>query len=157
MRILGIDPGLATLGYGIIDSKKSSASLAPVTYGVISTSKDMEIGERLDHIQKQLRVLLRLYNPHVVCAESIFFFRNQKTVIQIGQVQGIISLTFHKARKPLHRYAPLQVKNTLTGNGKAQKKEVEEHVRRVLNIKEKIRPDDTADALAVALCHVLKK
>jgi len=158
MRVLGIDPGLATLGYGVVDTAPKPNKLKPftsITYGFISTPKDTPIGERLTHIQRELRVLLRLYKPDVVCVETIFFFRNQKTIIQIGQVHGVLALTFHQARVPLHRYAPLQIKNVLTGNGKAEKKHIEIAVKKILGIKTKIRPDDAADGLAVALCHFM--
>lgn len=155
MRILGIDPGLATLGYGIIESKGKNGLVTCVNYGVISTPKDTPIGKRLFHIQQQLRVLLRLYQPDAASVETLFFFRNQKTVMEIGQVHGILSLTFYRAKTPLFRYPPLQVKNVLTGNGRAEKKELERHVKRILRLRKRIRPDDAADALGVALCHLL--
>lgn len=157
MRILGIDPGLATLGYGVVEQTKkgSKHAYACVTYGIISTPKDMPVGERLSHIYDELYVLLGLYKPDAVSAESLFFFRNQTTIIQIGQVHGILSFVFYKAGIPLYRYAPLQVKHTLTRNGKAEKKDIEKEVKKVLRIKEHIRPDDAADGLAVALCHFL--
>lgn len=154
MRILGIDPGLATLGYGIVETTKTNG-LTCVNYGVIATPKNTPIGERLSHIQRELRVLLRLYQPDAASVETLFFFRNQKTVIEIGQVHGILSLTFYRAKTPLFRYPPLQVKNVITGNGRAEKKEVAKHVKRILRIRKKIRPDDAADALGVALCHLL--
>lgn len=157
MRVLGIDPGLATLGYGIVETKSQTplGAFSCVQYGVILTPKEMPIGERLDHIQRQLRVLLKLYQPDVACVETLFFFRNQTTVIQIGQVHGVLSLTLHKAKMPVYRYAPLQIKNILTGSGKAEKKHIEKEVKKILGIRKPIRPDDAADGLAVALCHFL--
>ncbi|MBI3273927.1 MAG: crossover junction endodeoxyribonuclease RuvC [Candidatus Colwellbacteria bacterium] len=158
MRILGIDPGLATLGYGVVEIKEKSGKIfSHLTYGVISTPKEMPIGGRLAHIQRQLRQLIRLYEPDAAAVETLFFFQNQKTIIQIGEVHGIISLTLHIAKTPVYRYAPLQIKNVLTGNGRAEKKELEKKVKKLLRIRKKIRPDDIADALAVALCHLLIK
>jgi len=155
MRILGIDPGLATLGYGIVDKTTKQKSFTCIDYGIISTPKDMAIGERLAHIQDQLRLLVRLYKPDGACVETLFFFRNQKTIIQIGQVHGVLSLTFHQEKVPLYRYAPLQIKNVLTGSGRAEKKQVEREVKKILRIRKKLSPDDIADGLAVALCHFL--
>lgn len=158
MRILGIDPGLAALGYGVVEMKeKSEKVFSCVTRGVISTPKEMPMGGRLSHIQRQLRQIIRLYEPDAAAVETLFFFRNQKTIIQIGEVHGVISLTLHIAKTPVYRYPPLQVKNVLTGNGRAEKKELEKEVKKLLGIRKKIRPDDTADALAVALCHLLIK
>ena len=154
MRILGIDPGLATLGYGVVETTKANG-LTSIGYGVISTPKEMPIGGRLAHIQRQLRQLIRLYKPDAAAVETLFFFQNQKTIIQIGEVHGVISLTLHIAKTPVYRYAPLQIKNVLTGKGRAEKKELEKKVKKLLRIRKKIRPDDTADALAVALCHLL--
>lgn len=154
MRILGIDPGLAALGYGIVEQTAKNG-LRCISYGVIATPKNTPIGERLSHIQRELRILLRLYKPDVASVETLFFFRNQKTVIEIGQVHGILSLTFFRSKTPTFRYPPLQVKNVLTGNGRAEKKDLEKHVKRILRIRKKIRPDDAADALGVALCHLL--
>lgn len=156
MRILGIDPGLATLGYGVVETtKKSKTPYVCVTYGVISTPKDTPVGERLCHIHDELKNLLTLYKPDAISVETIFFFRNQKTIIQIGQVHGVLALTFYQAAMPVFRYAPLQIKNVLTGNGKAEKKYIEKEVKMKLRITANIRPDDAADALAVALCHFL--
>ncbi len=154
MRILGIDPGLAALGYGIVEKTKAKG-LSCITYGVIATPKDTPIGQRLSHIQRELRVLLRLYEPDVASVETLFFFRNQKTIIEIGQVHGILSLTFYHSKTPTFRYPPLQIKNVVTGNGRAEKKDLEKHVKRILRMRKKIRPDDAADALGVALCHLL--
>lgn len=156
MRILGIDPGLATLGYGIIDIKENTgreSTPSCVSFGVISTPKDTLMGERLAHIQKELKNIIKLYKPDEVSVETIFFFRNQKTIIQIGQVHGVLSLTLFTAKMPTFRYPPLKIKNILTGNGRAEKKELEKAVKRILNIRRKISPDDAADALAAALCH----
>lgn len=157
MRILGIDPGLATLGYGIIETNGKGVDPSCVSFGIISTPKDTLIGERLAHIQKELKYIIKLYKPDEVSVETIFFFRNQKTVIQIGQVHGVLSLTLHTAKMPTFRYPPLKIKNVLTGNGRAEKKELEKAVKKILNIRRKISPDDAADALAVALCHLFEK
>ena len=157
--MLGIDPGLATLGYGIIETnnQEKQSDVSCVTYGIISTPKDTLMGERLAHIQKELTHILKLYEPDEVSVETIFFFRNQKTIIQIGQVHGVLSLTLFKAKMLTFRYPPLKIKNMLTGNGRAEKKELEKAVKKILRIRKPIKPDDAADALAVALCHLFEK
>lgn len=153
MRILGIDPGLATLGYGIIETRKEK--LRCVEFGAIQTSQEMPIGKRLAHIQKELSRLIKKFSPHIACVETLFFFHNQKTIIQIGQVHGVLALTLYRQKLPVFHYPPLQVKNALTGNGRADKKEVERRTRLLLKLPKKTASDDAYDALAVAICHVL--
>lgn len=153
MRILGIDPGLATLGYGIIERYKGN--LRCLEFGVIKTPQDVPIGKRLALIQRELSALIGKFSPEIACVETLFFFKNQKTIIQIGQVHGILALTFYRRKVPVFHYPPLKVKNVLTGNGRADKKEVEKKTRQFLKLPKESKPDDAYDALAVALCHLL--
>lgn len=155
MRILGIDPGLATLGYGVVEEKRNV--VRAIQYGSITTAQDLSIGKRLEIIQKELLRIIKTYKPGVACVETLFFFQNQKTIIQIGQVHGILALTFHRQNIPVVHYPPLQVKNIVTGNGRAKKKEVQEKTRAFLDLPKEHYPDDTYDALAIALCHTLKR
>ena len=152
MRILGIDPGLATLGYGVIETRKKDISC--VTFGTIKTPQDTLMGKRLRQIERDLLALIKEFQPEIACIETLFFFMNQKTIIQIGQVHGILALTFFKRKIPIAYYPPLKIKNVLTGNGRAKKPEVQQRVGEFLRMK-KPTQDDAADALAVAICHIL--
>lgn len=155
MRILGIDPGLATLGFGVVEEKRNV--VRAIHYGAILTAQYLSIGRRLEMIQKELIGLIKTYAPDVACVETLFFFQNQKTIIQIGQVHGILALTFHKKKIPVVHYPPLQVKSVVTGDGRAKKKEVQERTRAILGLPKERYPDDTYDALAIALCHIFKQ
>lgn len=108
-------------------------------------------------IQKELARLIKTYAPDVACVETLFFFQNQKTIIQIGQVHGILAITFHKKKIPVAHYSPLHVKSVVTGDGRAKKKEIQERTRAILGLPKERYPDDTYDALAIALCHILKQ
>ncbi len=152
MKILGIDPGLATLGYGVIETKKKSFSC--VTFGTIKTPQDTPVGKRLGQIQRGLIALIKEHKPDVACVETLFFFQNQKTIIQIGQVHGILALTFFKKKIPVVHYPPLKIKNVITGNGRAKKHEVQKKTGELLGMEKKPTPDDAADALAIAICHI---
>jgi len=155
MIILGIDPGLATLGFGVVEEKRNV--VRAIHYGAILTEQGLTIGRRLEIIQKELALLIKRYAPDVACVETLFFFQNQKTIIQIGQVHGILAITFHKKKIPVVHYPPLQVKSVVTGDGRAKKKEVQERTRAILGLPKERYPDDTYDALAIALCHILKQ
>lgn len=158
MKILGIDPGLATLGYGIIETKNADSKKKGVTcvaFGTIKTPQDTLMGKRLGQIERELVRLIKEFKPDIACIETLFFFMNQKTIIQIGQVHGILALTFFKRKIPIVYYPPLKIKNVLTGNGRAKKPEVQEKVGEFLQMEKKPTQDDAADALAVAICHIL--
>lgn len=152
MRILGIDPGLAIIGFGILDrDAKGNASV--VDYGVILTPKDLSLPKRLALIEQQLNKLIEKYKPDEIALEELFFNNNQKTAINVAQARGVILLTCIKACGRLYEYTPLQIKQALTGYGRADKRQIQEMVKSLLKLKSIPRPDDAADAVAVALTH----
>lgn len=150
MIILGIDPGYAIIGYGIIDTSKQNMV---VDYGAITTPKEDSMPVRLENIEKSLKFLFEKYKPDVTAIEELFYFKNQKTVIQVAQARGVIVLACQKYCGNIYEYTPLQIKQALTGNGRAEKAQIQYMVKAILNLKEVPKPDDTADALAVAICH----
>lgn len=155
MIILGIDPGTAIVGYGII--KKSlpagrQEKLKVVDYGCITTNTEFSTAERLKKIHQELNRLVNKYKPNVVAVEDIFFFKNLKTAIKVSQARGVILLTAAKMNLPVYEYTPLQVKQAITTYGRAEKIQVQKMVKTLLNLKDIPRPDDAADALAVAIC-----
>lgn len=166
MIIFGIDPGTATTGYGVIRKGKSKKgkvkSLAElVDYGCIVTAKEVEMPLRLYSIQKDLKRLLKQHNPDCVIIEQLFFGINSKTAMTVGQARGVVLSTAAGLGIPIFEYQGLHVKHTLTGSGKADKKQVQKFVMKYLNKRKLKKPangylDDAADALAVAICHVIK-
>ena len=150
MLILGIDPGYGIVGFGIIDTHRNNAV---VDYGVIETPKEDTFPVRLQHIEEAFRVLFETYKPDEVAIEELFYFRNQTTVIPVAEARGVIVLTAHKYCERLFEYTPMQIKQALTGNGRAEKKQMQFMVKSVLGLEKIPKPDDAADALAVALCH----
>lgn len=150
MRILGIDPGYGIVGYGIIDTHRNNAV---VDYGVIETPKEDPLPVRLQAIEESLRVLFETYKPDEVAIEELFYFKNQKTVIQVAQARGVIVLASQKYCGRIFEYTPIQIKQALTGNGHAVKKQIQYMVTNVLGLASIPKPDDAADALAVAICH----
>lgn len=151
MRILGIDPGYAIVGFGIIDNIMGENVV--VDYGVIETDKDLSMPQRLDIIEKAIDEIFQLYKPDSVAIEELFFFKNQKTVIPVAQARGVILQTCYKKCHELYEYTPLQIKQALTGQGRAEKAQVQFMTKTILNLSSIPKPDDAADALAVALCH----
>ncbi len=151
MIILGIDPGLATIGFGVIKSEK--ATVKPLDYGVILTPKDVRLPERLKMIEDSLIKLINRYNPDEIAMEELFFNNNAKTAITVAEARGITLLTCFKHTEKLYEYTPLQIKQALTGYGRADKHQIQDMVTRLLNLKKVPKPDDAADALAVALTH----
>lgn len=151
MIILGIDPGYATLGYGVIEFK--NAKYTPVHYGAIITSPKNKFSERLEIIFDDLEKIIQTYRPDVASIEKLYFQNNHKTAIDVAQARGIILLSLQKYKIPMYEYTPLQVKTAVTGYGKAQKLQVMLMTQRLLRLKEIPKPDDTADALAIAICH----
>ena len=152
MRILGIDPGLATIGFGILD-RDSRGNASVVDYGVILTPKDESLPNRLYLIEQKLNKLIQTYKPDEIALEELFFNNNQKTAINVAQARGVILLTCVKACGKLYEYTPLQIKQALTGYGRADKRQIQEMVKSLLKLKSIPRPDDAADAVAVALTH----
>lgn len=151
MIILGIDPGIATTGYGVIEKKGSSFNL--ITYGVISTKPDQPLPKRLDLLFCDLTTLIATHSPTHIAIEELFFNTNAKTALIVGQARGVILLCAEKNNKTIAGYTPLQVKMSVCGYGRADKKQVQYMVQKLLNLKEKPKPDDAADALAIAICH----
>ncbi len=150
MVILGIDPGYAIIGYGIIDTNKVDMV---VDYGAITTPKEDSMPLRLEAIDSSLKYLFDKYKPDVVAVEELFFFKNQKTVIPVAQARGVIILACQKYCGKIYEYTPLQIKQALTGQGRAEKAQVQFMVKAILGLNSIPKPDDAADALAVAICH----
>ncbi len=150
MRILGIDPGSAVVGYGLIEA--SGGKVSALSYGVIKV-KSKDPHERLSEVYGDLRELIREFRPDVMAVEQLFFFKNAKTVITVGQARGVILLAALHEQVPLAEYTPLQVKMGTVGYGRAEKSEIGEMVKMILNLDAIPKPDDAADGLAIALCH----
>lgn len=151
MIILGIDPGIATVGYGVLDNGRKSIC---VDYGIISTPKDMDTPQRLVIIASALEELIHKYRPDAVAVEELFVSKNVKTAINVSHARGVILYTAIKAGCKLYEYTPLQIKQGLTGYGRADKSQIQQMVKMLLCLKQTPKPDDAADALAVALCHL---
>ncbi len=152
MRIFGIDPGTQTTGYGVIDLEGASR-LSYVASGVVHTSKDMPFPKRLSTIRMDIIELINEYAPNVVAVESIFFFKNAKTVIPVSQARGVLIEAASSVGLDSKEYTPMQVKQCLTGFGRADKKDIQIAVQALLQLPSIIKPDDASDALAIAICH----
>ncbi|HPX70809.1 MAG TPA: crossover junction endodeoxyribonuclease RuvC [Bacillota bacterium] len=151
MRILGIDPGYAIMGYGIVDKKGSS--FVPVAYGAITTDKEMSMPQRLKTLYAGLMELIDEYSPDEVSIEELYFNTNAKTVIFVGEARGVAILACSNNGLPIYEYTPMQIKTCIAGNGHADKTQVQAMIRRILALEKAPRPDDVADALAAAVCH----
>lgn len=151
MRIIGIDPGYAIMGWGILDLKGNKFSV--VDYGSITTDAGVDAAKRLQHIYAELGAIIAKYEPEEAAIEELFFNNNAKTVILVGEARGIAVLACANAGLEISEYTPLQIKQALVGYGRADKKQVQSMVKAILNLKEVPRPDDTADAVAAAICH----
>ncbi|OGE77865.1 MAG: crossover junction endodeoxyribonuclease RuvC [Candidatus Doudnabacteria bacterium RIFCSPHIGHO2_01_FULL_46_14] len=159
--ILGIDPGTATTGYGVIDSSPSRGEgrvgvMKSIEFGCIRTSKDNSLPERLEEIYNDLQKLIKKYQPDKIAVESVYFYNNVKTAIAVAQARGVVLLCARQNKTPVLEFTPLQVKNNLTNYGKAEKKQVQQMVKTLLNLKSIPKPDDAADALALAICGANK-
>jgi crossover junction endodeoxyribonuclease RuvC len=153
MTVLGIDPGLATVGYGILE--KSGNTLRAVSYDCIRTSgRNKETPERLEEIFCGVDALIRKYHPSWVAVEKLFFSRNVTSALAVSEVRGVIMLAAQRHRVPVREYTPSQVKLAITGSGKADKRQMQEMICRLLNLPAIPTPDDVADGLSVALCHL---
>lgn len=152
MRILGIDPGLATVGFGWLEVNPRG-KLAQPHWGAIKTSKDKTDSARLQELFQDLTTLIEHVQPDVVSVEKIFFFKNAKTLVPVSQARGVILLVLENFSLPLVEYTPMQVKQAITGYGKAQKQEIQSGLMQLLTLEKKPTPDDAADALAMAICH----
>ena len=152
MVILGVDPGLATLGYGVIE-KQANGEFRMLDYGVVLTPKDEGLPVRLAILEEGLQKVLEKHNPDEVAMEELFFSKNITTGIAVAHARGVALLTCVKACGRLYEYTPMQVKQALTGYGKADKKQIQTMVASMLHLESVPKPDDAADALAIALCH----
>lgn len=151
MRIMGIDPGVAIVGFGLID--KVGHKLTPVQYGSIQTEAHTDEGIRLRQIYESMIELIERYQPEEIAVEKLFFNRNVTTAISVGQARGVILLAAIQKGLEVGEYTPLQVKQAIVGYGKAEKRQVQEMVKLFLHLSEVPKPDDVADALAIAICH----
>ena len=151
MIILGIDPGYAIVGWGVIRYERGK--FIPVDFGAITTPAGMPFNRRLEILYDELTDLLALHNPDTVAVEKLYFQTNAKTAIDVAQARGVTMLALQKKGVPVFEYTPLQVKSAVTGFGQAQKPQVMEMTKRLLRLKAVPKPDDTADALAIAICH----
>lgn len=156
MLILGIDPGTARIGVGLIEYKDKKASVK--CYDCLTTSKGESAAARLNDLFGQLTKFIKKHKPAIVAVEELFFFKNLTTAIKVSQARGVILLAAAQKKLPVYEYTPLQVKQALTGYGRAEKKQIQQMVKVILNLKEIPQSDDAADALAVAICcaHSLK-
>lgn len=151
MRILGIDPGYALMGYGVIEQQGNKFKV--IDYGSISTEAGTPMPERLKFIYSSLMDIIAETEPEVAALEELFYNTNAKTVINVGQARGVAVLACVNSGLSIDEYTPLQIKQALVGYGRAEKKQVQQMVKTLLGLKSVPKPDDTADALAVAICH----
>lgn len=153
MLVIGVDPGTATTGYGIV-RENPDGSLAAITFGVILTPATESMPARLKTLYEQLSGILTLHQPDAGAVEKLFFQSNVKTAISVGQARGVILLSLSNANLPVAEYTPMEVKQAVAGYGSADKNQVQQMVRALLSLDDIPRPDDAADALAVAICHI---
>ena len=151
MRILGIDPGYAIMGYGVVELIGNKFKV--IEYGSIMTESRKKMTDRLKHLYYELMQLINRTDPDVAAIEELFFNTNTTTAIKVGQARGVSILACANSGIETNEYTPLQVKMALTGYGRADKKQVQHMTKTILNLKEVPKPDDTADALAIAICH----
>lgn len=162
MIILGIDPGTATTGFGII--KKISKNKKPINgfgfecveYNVITTKPIHSAAERLNQIHKTLNRIIKTHQPTILAVESLFFFKNLKTALPVSQARGVILMTAAKKKLPVHEFTPLQMKMIIAGYGRADKKDLQKIIKELLGLNEIPKPDDAADALGIAICCAIK-
>ena len=148
--ILGIDPGIADTGYGVI-CRSERNQLSCLLYGSIKTSAKIEVGERLDIIYRELTKIIKKFRPELIAVEKLFFCNNAKTAMIVGQARGVVILAAHQQKIPVSELTPLQIKQAVSSYGAASKLQVQRMVKLILSLKEIPKPDDAADALAVAI------
>lgn len=151
VRILGIDPGYAIIGYGIVEY--DNFRFKTVAYGAVTTTPDKSFADRLCDIYNDINTLIKTYQPDCLSIEKLFFNTNTTTAIDVAQARGVVLLASRKANIDVFEYTPLQVKQSITGYGRAEKHQVMEMVKNLLQLNSVPKPDDTADALALAICH----
>lgn len=152
MRVLGLDPGLATTGWGMVEEEAGALALAD--FGVVTTAPGQPLAKRLQSLYQELTALIALQRPDVAAVEELFFSRNARTAFTVGQARGVALLALADAELIVHEYTPLQVKQAVVGYGQATKHQVQQMVRMLLGLSEVPQPDDAADAVAVAICHL---
>ncbi len=152
MIIVGFDPGIATLGYGVIQ-KEARSKPVMLDYGIVSTPKDENLAVRLNMLETGVKQIIDKFKPSEIAIEELFFAKNVKTAITVAHARGVVLLTCAKECGRIFEYTPLQIKQALTGYGRADKKQIQQMVKTFLNLKAVPKPDDAADALAVALTH----
>jgi len=155
MIILGIDPGTATVGWGVIDTRGNQA--IAIAFGHIGTSQELPFSKRLAEISRDISIIIHKYKPDEAAVEELFFLNNQKTAMAVAQSRGCILLTLENLHVSVHNYTPLQVKQALTNYGRADKSQVQLMVKALLKLSSVPKPDDAADALATALCHASRR
>ena len=151
MRILGVDPGIAICGVGVVE--KTGNRYAPIYFDSIITKANTPLEERIEIIYNETVRLIDIFRPEAMAVEELFFNNNAKTAFAVGQARGVVLLAAKQKNVPFYEYTPLQVKQALTGYGRADKKQIQQMVKSFLGLKETPKPDDTADALAIAICH----
>lgn len=152
MIVLGIDPGTATTGWGLVSRDGDALSL--VDYGTIGTSPDVALPQRLQTIYRELGEIVARHHPDAAAVEKIFFNKNARTAMAVGQARGVALLAVADAGLPLHEYTPLEVKQSVCGYGRASKEQIQKLVKMLLGLEFIPQPDDAADAIAVAICHI---
>ena len=152
MLVLGIDPGTALTGYALVTERAGEPSL--VEAGIIRTAASLALEKRLQEVYRSILALAQGYCPDAAAVEEVFFSRNVRTALAVGQARGVVLLALADAGVPVYEYKPTVVKETVTGYGAADKKQVQEMVRLLLRLQEALQPDDVADAAAIAMCHL---
>ncbi|MDD3661643.1 MAG: crossover junction endodeoxyribonuclease RuvC [Candidatus Dojkabacteria bacterium] len=157
MRILGVDPGIAITGWGIVESGGTSGTARHIEHGVITTEKSELHGDRLTELYTDMNALLEEFAPDYAAVEQLFFCRNAKTASAVGEARGVILMAISRLKIPILEFTPMQIKDGITGYGRASKKQIQEMVGKLLELEEVPSPDDAADGLAVAMCalHVV--
>jgi len=150
---LGIDPGLATVGFGVVESRLGNDFRA-LEYGAVLTEAGKKVEDRLLEIYDNVDELCKTFRPNAAAVERLYFNTNEKTAINVAQARGVILLALTKNKVPIYEYTPLQIKQALTGYGRAEKKQIMYMVKTLLKLDSEPKPDDTADALAAAICHI---
>lgn len=152
MLVLGIDPGTAITGYGLV--REDEGALVVVAYGAITTPAKQPLPERLKTIYQELAVIIHEHQPEIAAVEELFFSRNARTALAVGHARGVTLLALADAELEIHEYKPVEVKQAIAGYGGADKRQVQEMVRMLLHLEQVPQPDDAADAVAVAICHI---
>ena len=153
MVVIGFDPGSAITGYGVIEELPDH-SLQVIDYGVLRTLPEQSLPDRLRSIYEQVNQILTLHHPQSAAVENLYFQRNVRTALTVGQARGVLLLALAQADLPIAEYNPMEVKQAVAGYGKADKKQMQQMVKMLLGLEDIPRPDDAADALAVAICHI---